>query len=367
MPMESRLSATKEGDLHAMSVIKQVVGIDIAKDTFSVRFGTISDQQEERFIGSATFPNEKRGFRQLLEWTKRQLVQIDAPVWFVMEATGSYYEHLAYFLNEQGQQLAVLLPNKVKHFAKTLDGKSKTDHLDARSICQFGLERPLTAWHAPTPQMKFLKELAREYNTVQEMATQVKNQLHAKDHTYQPSPETTKRLRAQLRLFQKQLRSIEQQLRSLVNDDDNLRRRIANITSVKGIGFMTAVTAVAETNGFALITSEKQITSYAGLDIVIRESGKQRGKPALSKKGNKHLRRAVFMPALAACRFNPVLKAFYMRLVRTKANKKVALLAVARKILCLIYTLWKNNVPYDPHYRHPNMQSVPNTLTLQNA
>jgi transposase len=350
-----------------MSVIKQVVGIDIAKDSLSIRFGTISDQQEERFLGSATFPNEKRGFHKLLSWARKQIVSPEAPLWFVMEATGAYYEHLAYFLSEHDQQLTVLLPNKVKHFIKTLEGKSKTDRLDARSICQFGLERPLSLWQAPTPQMKLLKELAREYNTVQEMATQVKNQLHAKDYTYEPSPETTKRLRAQVRLFQNQLRSIEQQLRTLVNDDDNLRTRIANITSAKGIGFMTVVTAVAETNGFALITSEKQITSYAGLDIAVRESGKQQGKPALSKKGNKHLRRAVFMPALAACRFNPVLKAFYLRLVRTKVNKKVAILAVARKILCLIYTLWKKNVPYDPNYRHQNIQSVPNKLSLQIA
>ena len=365
--MESPLSATKEGTPISMTVIKQVVGIDVAMDTLSVRFGTISDRQEERFLGSATFPNEKRGFRKLLEWARKQVVSADAPLWFVMEATGAYYEHVAYFLHEHDQQLTVVLPNKVKHFARTLEGKSKTDRLDARSICQFGLERPLTAWQAPSPQMKLLKELSREHNTVQEMATQVKNQLHAKDHTYQPSPETTQRLRAQLRLFQKQLRSIERQLRSLVNDDDDLRKRIANITSTKGIGFMTVVTAVAETNGFALITSEKQITSYAGLDIVIRESGKQQGKPAISKKGNKHLRRAVFMPALAASRFNPVLKAFYVRLVQTKANKKVALLAVARKILCLIYTLWKKNVPYDPNYRHQNIHSVPNTLSLKTA
>lgn len=348
-----------------MTVIKQVVGIDIAKDTISVRFGTISDRQEERFLGSATFPNEKRGFRKLLEWTRKQVVSPEAPLWFVMEATGSYYEHVAYFLHGHNQQLAVLLPNKVKHFAKTLERKSKTDRLDARSICQFGLERPLNAWQAPSPQMKLLKELSREYNTVQEMATQVKNQLHAKDHTYQPSPETTQRLHAQLRLFQKQLRSIEQQMRSLVNDDDDLRTRIANITSAKGIGFMTVVATVAETNGFALITSEKQITSYAGLDIVIRESGKQQGKPAISRKGNKHLRRAVFMPALAASRFNPVFKAFYLRLVRTKANKKVALIAVARKILCLIYTLWKKNVPYDPDYQHQNIRPVPDNFVLQ--
>lgn len=341
-----------------MSVIKQVFGIDISKDSFEIRFGAITDRQEERFLAAASFPNARRGYLRLLAWAKKQLVSNEAPVWFVMEATGVYYEQLAYFLVERQQQIAVLLPNKIKNFAKSLDNKSKTDGLDARSICQFGLERPLNAWQPPSPQMRSLKALTREYQTVQQMATQVKNQLHAKGHSYKPSQETLTRLRAQLRLFEKQLKSIEQQIRSLVESDDDLNNRINNITRAKGIGFMTVVSTVAETNGFALITSTKQISSYAGLDVVIKQSGKRQGKPAISKKGNKHLRHAVFMPALAACRCNPPLRAFYLRLVRTKANKMVAVLAVARKILCLIYTLWKKNVPYDPNYRNPQAKNI---------
>jgi transposase len=350
-----------------MTVIKHVVGVDIAKETLSVRFGIIADNQEKRFLASATFPNEKRGFRKLLTWVNKQLVVREKPVWFVMEATGVYYEHLAHFLVEHHALASVLLPNKLKHFAKTLDTKSKTDRLDAQSICQFGLERTLTPWQPPSPQMKLLKELTREYGTVQQMATQVKNQLHAKHHSYHPTPETTKRLRSQLHLFQQQLKAIEVQLHAVVDDDKDLRTKIANITTAKGIGFMTVVTTVAETNGFALITSTKQIASYAGMDIVLKESGKHQGKTVLSKRGNKHLRRAVFMPALAACRFNEPLRVFYLRLVRTKANKKVALLAVARKILCLIYTLWKKNIPYDPNYQHTNIRSLPNTLALQTS
>ena len=100
------------------TILRKVLGIDIAKDTFEVRFGSISDRQEERFLGSATFPNEKRGFRKLLEWTKKQLVSVDVPVWFVMEAAGAYYEHLTYFLSEHHLQVVVVLPNKIKHFAK---------------------------------------------------------------------------------------------------------------------------------------------------------------------------------------------------------------------------------------------------------
>ncbi len=348
-----------------MSVIKYVVGIDVSMESLSLRLGSIDDRQEKHFMDAATFPNQGRGFRKLLAWTKKHLVDPRAAVWFVMEATGVYYENLAHFLVEHDCLVTVILPNKLKHFAKTLDNKSKTDRLDARSICQFGLERGLTRWQPSSPQMRLLKELTREYDTIQRMATQVKNQLHAKDFAHKPLAETTKRLHAQLLLFRQQLSSIEHQIRSIVDDDNDLQTRIGNITTAKGIGFMTVVRTIAETNGFAFITSQKQVASYAGLDIVIKQSGKRQGKPGLSKKGNKHLRRAVFMPALAACRYNQHLKAFYLRLVRSKANKKVALLAVARKILCLIYTLWKKNVPYNPTYQHGNIQPVSQNSIVQ--
>ena len=334
-----------------MIAVKQAIGIDISKDSFDAQFAVTDEKQRQCFVALAQFRNTLPGFRKLGRWAKKMVGSSTAPLWFVMEATGVYHEHLAYYLAEQNQRVAVVLPTKMKNYVKSLDIKSKTDRLDARAIAQFGLERMLQLWQPPSTQLRMLKALVREYDAATEQLTKIKNQLHAKEHSYQPAAQTLDRLHVQHRLYEAQLKAIEDEIQSITKDDDDLHSRIANITSAQGIGFMTAVRVIAETNGFALITSAKQLTSYAGLDVRIKQSGLRSGKPSISHRGNSNLRRAVFMPALAAARFNPTLRRFYLRLVQTKANKMVALVAVARKLLCLIYALWRDNVPYRQNYK----------------
>jgi len=334
-----------------MIAVKQVIGIDISKDSFDAQFAITNEKQEQRFVALAQFHNTLAGFRKLSRWAKKMVGPSTGPLWFVMEATGVYHEHLAYYLAEQNQHVTIVLPTKMKNYVKSLDIKSKTDRLDARAIAQFGLERMLQPWQVPSTQLRTLKALVREYDTATEQLTKIKNQLHAKDHSYRPAMQTLARLDAQHKLYEAQLKAIEDEIRALVEDDDDLHARINNITSAQGVGFMTTVRVIAETNGFALITNAKQLTSYAGLDIRIKQSGLRSGKPSISHRGNSHLRRAMFMPALAATRCNPALRRFYLRLVQTKANKMVALVAVARKLLCLIYALWRDNVPYQRNYR----------------
>jgi transposase len=336
-------------------MIKHIIGIDVSKDTLDVQFASLSDTQEQLFSATAHIPNTLPGFRKLLRWSKRCLGASRTVPWFVMEATGVYHEHLAYFLSEHGCQVAVILPTKMKHYFKSLDTKSKTDRLDARGIAQFGLERPLEAWRPPSSQMRALKALVREHTSVNEQATQIKNQLHAKHHSHQSLPQSIQRLRGQLKLLEQHMADIEREILEIIQADDDLHARINNIVTARGIGIMTAVRVVAETNGFALIRNSKQLSIYAGFDVVLKQSGLRSGRPAISRKGNKYLRQAVFMPALASIRFNPVLREFYHRLIRSKANKMVAVVAVARKLLLLIYALWKTNVPFNPNHLSPKL------------
>jgi transposase len=333
-----------------MDIIKQVVGTDISKDTLAVCYGTVDVQQNQAITGSVSFTNNLKGFRELMSFVKKKRGQLKAPLYFVMEATGVYYENLAYFLNEKHQKVIVVLPNKTKNYSKTLDIKSKTDPLDARMITRFGLERQMHLWSIPSPLMKAIKALTREYNSKKDLVVQIKNQLHAKEYSHMPLKESLKRSQASLSFFEKQIREIEKEIKGLVKQDDDLNDRINKIDKIEGVGFMTIVSIIAETNGFALIENAKQLASYAGLDVVSNESGLKKHKTTISKKGNKHLRKAVYMPALSAVRHNPKLKQLYTRLVIKKGIKKVALIAVARKLLILIYTIFKKNVDYVPNY-----------------
>ncbi len=333
-----------------MEIIKQAIGIDVSKDTLALSYGTLNINQEQLITKPITVDNNQKGFEELMSFVKKNKVTSEAPLYFVMEATGVYYENLAYFLTEKHQKVIVMLPNKTKNYSKTLDIKSKTDKLDAQMITQFALERKMQLWKLPSPIMKTLKSLTREYHSIKTMAAQVKNQLHAKEYSYQPLKQSLKRSQTVLSVFQKQLREIEQQIKELVEKDFDLNDRINKISKIEGVGFITIVSIIAETNGFALIENTKQLASYAGLDVVYNESGLKKHKTSISKKGNRFLRQAVYMPAISACRYNPKLKQLYIRLVSKKNIKKVAIIAVARKLLILIYTIFKKNVDYISNY-----------------
>jgi len=340
-----------------MKLIKKVVGIDVSKDTFNVRFG-ILDSNYIQTISSknCSFVNGKKGFYKLLQTLNNAFLfkshedNSDVPVWFVLEATGVYYENLAYFLMEKKFSVSVLLPNKVKHFSKTLNNKSKTDDLDAAMITQYGLEKELILWNVPAIEMKQLKELSREYQNLVDMTTQIKNKLHAKKHSFNPLKETVKRLEQQLIFYKKQIKLVKKQIEETVNSNEELKTRVNNIITIKGVNLITVVNVLGETNGFAMVTNTKQITSYAGYDVVSNESGSYKGKTRISKKGNHFIRRSLYFPALSAARWNDNFKALYKRLCIKKVHKKIAITAVARKLLILIYTLWKKNERFNPDY-----------------
>lgn len=333
-----------------MQILKQSVGIDVSKDELVACFGSLDSELRQNISSAVSFKNNPAGYKALVNWANKLAVN-NLAVWFVMEATGVYYENLAYFLSENGCQLTVLLPNKIKNYMRALDNKSKTDNLDAYAITLFGLEKSLKKWQLPDKLFKTLKELTREYTNIKSQSTRAKNRIHAKEHSHKPTAETLNRIKEQLKLYNKQLKEIQNEIEELIKQDTDLYNKINNIQKIEGVGLMTIVTIIAETNGFELIESGKQLTSYAGIDVVHNQSGYSTGKTRISKKGNGYLRHALYMPALSASKHNEKLKQIYIRLVIKKNIKKIAVIALMRKLLLLIYTLWKKNVEYIPNYK----------------
>jgi len=268
----------------------------------------------------------------------------------VMEATGVYYEQLAHFLHEQQFQVAVVLPNKIRNYGNSLENKSKTDSLDAKTIARFSLERRLQTWSVPAESTRLLKVLCRQRQNCIELRTHVKNQRHAMKKSYKPVKTVLALLEQQISMFDKQVKLIETELKRLINEDDQLKTKVSQISTIQGVGWLTVITVVAETDGFALIENQKQLVSYAGLDVVFKDSGKKEGKTRISKKGNSHIRRALYLPAVSAARTNQKLKPLYERLKSQRTVKMIGTIAVARKLLVLIYALWKNNTAFDPDF-----------------
>ena len=215
-------------------------------------------------------------------------------------------------------------------------------------LCRIGLERVLPLWKVPTVLMKQIKALCREYKSLKASGSRIKARLHAYTHSYKPEKRTMTRLKQQLSLLEKQIVMVEKEIRSYISQDESLQKRIENIQQVKGISLITIITVIAETNGFASITNAKQLASSSGLDITMNQSGKFYGKTKISKKGNSNIRSALYLPAMSAIRTNIRLKQFYETIMQRHTCGKVGIVAVARKMLILIYTLWKKDAIYDP-------------------
>jgi transposase len=137
-----------------------------------------------------------------------------------------------------------------------------------------------------------------------------------------------------------------------------LQKKTAQLTSIPGISFISATVVIAETRGFQGIKNAKQLTSYTGYDVVHRESGLYKGKTSISKRGNSHIRASLHMPSMTAVRCNPTLKPFYQRLKSKKAKPIIALVAVQRKLLCFMFTLWTNDAYYNPDYERKSAEAL---------
>ena len=338
-----------------MKIVRQNSGIDMAKDKFDASFTTIDNEQNIKHKSVKVFKNNLSGFEDFYQWCKKYK-QEDISMHFTMEATGVYYESLAYFLVEKGENISVLLPNTVKKFGESLNIKSKTDSIDAKIIGQMGVERKLPQWTVTTTIYRDLKTLTRERQNLVEMRTMIKNQLHAENHTAHPHRSTITRMINHIKYLNKQIGSIEKELDKKVKKDKSVSEKIKKVTTIPGVGFKTAVTIAAETQGFANFTSLRQLSSFAGYDIQQRESGKFKGKTRISKKGNSHIRRAMYMPSNSAKRHSKTYNKFYEKLNERKQNGLITGTAVQRKLLGLIYTLWKNDMVYIENYQEERLR-----------
>lgn len=331
-------------------IVKQVVGIDVAQKELVVSLGRMLDDWTPEVYANKTFRNTKEGFAELVSWVKK-LAELACPVRYVMEATGVYHESLAYFLNEKGHELTIVLPNKISNFHRTLEVKTVTDKTASETIARFGLERKLDSWTKPEPVFRKIRQLTRERDQVIQARTVAKNQLHAEQAEAEPGKKTIERLKKQIALFNKQEQEISQDIQTLVKTEEHVSKAIKLISSVTGIGWLTAATVLAETNGFELIRNKRQLSSYAGFDVREKQSGTSvKGKPKISKRGNKYLRKAMYMPALAAIRHDERFKDIFARLVARHGIKMKAAVAIQRKLLELTFTIYKTNTPYQKNY-----------------
>lgn len=332
-----------------MKGLKQNVGIDIAKDSFVATVTVLLEGQQIKHLKTKKFTNNQDGFISFWEWSC-SLTDNSIANSYTMEATGVYYEGLAYFLWGKETIIHVLLPSMAKKFSQSLNVKTKTDKIDSKVLGHMGAERALEKWTLSSGIYRKIRTLTRERQQLVKEKTRCKNQLHAEEHTAEPLRSTITRYRNHISFLEKQIIAVEKELKKLIAKDDFVAEKIKKVTTIPGISDVTVATVAAETSGFANIKNIRQLNSYAGYDIVQKESGNWKGKSRISKKGNSRIRQALYMPSLSTICHTKTYKEFYTRLNERKQNGMVSGTAVQRKLLGLIYTLWKNDSEYVDNY-----------------
>jgi transposase len=331
-------------------ILKQVAGIDVAQKELVVSFGQIDETIEVKVFTTKTFINTAKGFKDLVVWVKKQ-ANTDITVRYVMEATGVYHEALAYYLSDNGFEVSIIMPNKISNFFRTVEIKTVTDKTASQVIARFGLERNLDKWNKPAKAFTDLKELTRERDQIIAERTLLKNQLHAEKAKAFPNEKSVGRIKKRIKLLSTQEKEIKTEIAQIIKQNKEVSKQVDLISSITGVGLLTATIVLAETNGFDLIRNKKQLVSYAGLDIREKQSGTSvKGKPRISKRGNRHIRKAMHFPALTAIKHDERYKAIFERTVSKHGIKMKSAVAVQRKLLEMIYTIWKTKKPYEKCY-----------------
>ena len=181
-----------------------------------------------------------------------------------------------------------------------------------------------------------------------EVRTSVTNRMEALNHMEGIAKSVHKNCKKLLKEIDTLMEKNGKAIMKKVAEDKELLARVKRIATAKGLREPTIVCVIAETEGFHYIENRKQLVGYAGLDVKAKQSGKDDPRHCISKKGNAHIRAALYMPALVAVRYNRQIKAAYGRICQKHPNEKmIGVAAAMRRLLLLIYTLWKNGEEYD--------------------
>ena len=313
-----------------------VIGADIAKKKFDV-----ACLLEGKFKHKV-FTNDAAGFASFVAWFL-SLCSDTSPL-ICMEATGAYSLPLADYLVNYGFPVSLVNPAKIHAFAKSELSRAKTDKADAKLIARYALMTQPLLWIPPPPNIRELQALVRRVEHLLEMIQMEQNRLETADaSTHLSITNVLNTLETELKLTRKAIKDH-------IDNNPDLKQRSDLLETIPGIGeacIAHLLLALSEHHGF---THAKQVVAFAGLAPVLRESGQWRGNTHISKTGDAALRKVLYMPALCAKRYNPVIQVFWNRLQANGKNGKAITCAAMRKLIHIAFGVIKSGKPFDPNY-----------------
>lgn len=314
--------------------IYQCVGIDVAKDKFDIAYSVNSQYRHK------CFSNNNKGRQEFVKWLGKNT---QSP-WICMEATGHYSELIADHLVENHIRVSIVNPLQIKSFARMKLSRNKNDIVDAQIITEYCEKMQPRTFVSRSSLQKELKDLVKLLDTLKEQLVQFKNQLHSTQGNL-----AKKSIQKIIKELEKKIKAVEKQMADLVKKDEGLNKKMTLVTSVKGIGEITAYKILARIPDIHAFSNAKQFAAYMGLSPRQHQSGKFNGRTTISRIGDSSLRKAIYMAALVAKRYNKSLQPFVKRLELKGKPPKAIICAVMRKLAHLIFGILKNNRPFDPN------------------
>jgi len=313
------------------------IGVDISKEKFNV-FLTLAEESYH-----LEFENRREGFRRFWKWLKKRRVK-EAHV--CMEATGRYADALARFLYEKGLKVSVVNPKRIKAYAESKLSRNKTDRVDAQIIEDFCRTQNPRLWEPPAPEVEALQMMTRHLESLKKMRAQERNRL-ASGVT---EPVVQASIQAHIAYLDEAIAKLEQEIEAHIDQHPHLKEKADLLQSIPGIGKTTAAILLAEIKDIDRFEEASDLAAYAGLTPGRYQSGTSvRKRPHLSKIGNAVLRKAIYFPALVAQRHNPLVRQLAERLAARGKPPMVIQGAAMRKLLHIVFGVWKHRRPFDPH------------------
>ena len=322
--------------------MKQVtqIGVDVDSEELVCMM-----QRGGQRLPLAKFANTAAGHKKFIRWATKGARSARV----CLEATGIYSLEFALALHHaKNVEVMVVNPRAIKDFVRACMQRAKTDAVDAGGILDYLERMPFVAWQPPAPEILELQAINRRIDQLHTELTREKNRRHAAEFAGASADAIAHDIEVNIHHLERRIERMYDSGLQLVHRVPALAAKLAHLVSTKGIGEASAMRILAELLVLPDDLVAPQWVAHAGLDPRPYESGTSVNRPRrISKVGNRHLRAALYMPALVAIQHEPNVKAFYDKLVAAGKKPMQAVVAVMRKLLHAIWGMLKHDQDFD--------------------
>ena len=317
------------------------VGIDVSKSKLDV--ARLDDKGK---IKSHVFNNDAKGFVALLSWLEQRGC-MPSRTQLCSEATGPYGEAMCTYLCDEGWSVSVVNPARIKGFAQSGMVRNKTDRADAVLLARFAQTMKPEPWTPAPPEVRELRALVDRLQALKDMHQQEANRLEAAAN----QPSMIDSIEGHMQWLKDSIKGLERQIDDHIDGHPNLRADAELITSIPGLGNTTAAKVLAYLGNVQRFKNAKALAAFVGVAPKIKESGSSvRGRSMIARSGHAAVRHALYMPAMVALKYNPLMKVFAESLKADGLAPKAVIAACMHKLLRQIYGVLKSRNAFDGQF-----------------